>query len=115
MVAVAIRFDSASDSGFCSGIRFPLGSVVQHENVWRLFGRRVDRYLRWTQSVGQPDSVPKLRSGCFPGSGCQGYGLPVVHLIGRLVIKGLVVPGLIVMPEVPVERQLQVSAILEGS
>ena len=41
--------------------------------------------------------------------------MPVVHLIGRLVIKGLVVPGLIVMPEVPVERLLQVSAILEGS
>jgi len=40
--------------------------------------------------------------------------LPVVHLIGRLVIKGLVVPGLIVMPEVPVERLLQVVSILEG-
>ena len=53
--------------------------------------------------------------GCFPSLGCQRYGLPAGHLIGRLVIKGLVVPGLIVMPEVPVERLLQVSAILEGS
>ena len=41
--------------------------------------------------------------------------MPAVHLIGRLVIKGLVVPGLIVMPEVPVECLLQVSVILEGS
>lgn len=40
--------------------------------------------------------------------------LLVVHLIGRLVIKGLVVPGLIVMPEVPVERLLQVVSVLEG-
>jgi hypothetical protein len=40
--------------------------------------------------------------------------LPVVHLIGRLVIKGLVVPGLIVMPEVPVARLLQVVSVLEG-
>jgi hypothetical protein len=33
---------------------------------------------------------------------------------GRLVIKGLVVPSLIVMPEVPVERLFQVLPIFEG-
>ena len=38
----------------------------------------------------------------------------VVHLIGRLVIKGLVVSGLIVMQEVPVKRLLQVVFILES-
>lgn len=39
--------------------------------------------------------------------------MPVAHLIGCLAIKVLMVPGLIVMPEVPVELLLQVLSILE--
>ena len=40
--------------------------------------------------------------------------MSVVHLIGCLVLKGLVVSVLIVMPEVAVERLFQVLSVLEG-
>lgn len=37
----------------------------------------------------------------------------VVHLIWCLVVKVLVIPGLVVVSEVPVERLLQMISILE--